>query len=83
MASYIFIWAPLVLIGAMVVLLTAPLFALFVLATVFVIALAALAYAVVSVSHALGRAASRHWHAQAEPSPRTAIVLAPSRRQSA
>jgi hypothetical protein len=69
MASYIFIWAPLVLIGAMVVLLTAPLFAL--------------AYAVVSVSHALGRAASRHWHAQAEPSPRTAIVLAPSRRQSA
>jgi hypothetical protein len=54
-----------------------------VLAAVFVIALAALAYAVVSVSHALGRAASRHWHAQAEPSPRTAIVLAPSRRQSA
>jgi hypothetical protein len=83
MASYLFIWTPLVILGAMIVLLTAPVLALIVLMLVLLVAAAALASAIASVSHALSRSVSHRWQVRGGATPQTAMTLAPSRRQNA
>jgi hypothetical protein len=83
MARYFYSWAPLVVLGA-IVMLALPwlaVFALVVFALVALAALGAVAMALVYVPYVLGRAISHRWHIHGAPSPQTALVS--SERRSA
>ena len=81
MVRYFYAWMPLVIGGAMGVLLC-PYLALIALLGVSLAALAALAGAIVSVTYMLRRTISRRWHGRSGASARAAdtstiAVLAP------
>jgi hypothetical protein len=85
MVRYFYAWAPLVIVGT-VVLLSLPwlgLIALMIAALVALAALAALAGATVFVSYTLGRAISRQWHLHRGAHPRPARALPPATQQDA
>jgi hypothetical protein len=79
MVRYFYVWTPLVIVGA-VVLLALPwlgLIALMVFALVALAALAALAWAIVAAPLALGRAVGRRWRARSGVErPQGALSLA-------
>ena len=80
MVRYFYAWTPLFVVGT-ISILSLPwlgLIAVMIAALIPLAALAALAWAVVSVSHMLGRAISRGWQGRSGVSPRTATALAPS-----
>jgi hypothetical protein len=75
MVGYFYAWAPLVIVGT-VVLLALPwlaLIALFVFALAAVAALAALAWATVAAPYLLGRSVYRHFHEPTTASARNPI----------
>jgi hypothetical protein len=85
MVRYFYGWTPLVIVGT-VVFLSMPwlgLIALMVVSLIAVAALAAFAWAIVSVPLTLSRIISRQWHSRYGTSPRTAAALSPARRQHA
>ncbi len=85
MVRYFYAWTPLVIVGT-VVILTPPrlgLIALMVVSLVAVAALAALAWAIVSVPLMLSRAISRQWRNRSGASPRMPAAQSPARRQAA
>jgi hypothetical protein len=85
MVSYVYAWTPLVIVGT-VVLLSLPwlgLIALVIALLVSPVALAALAWAIVSLPYMLSRAISRLWQGRIGASPQTAAAMSPARRQSA
>jgi hypothetical protein len=83
MSRYFYAWTPLVVIGA-VVLLALPwlgLIALIIAVPTALAALAALAWAIVAVPLAAGRAIGHRWHGRsAAPQPSPALLLAERRR---
>jgi hypothetical protein len=84
MVRYFYAWTPLVIVAA-VFLLSMPwlgLIALMIAATVALVALATLAWAIIFVPYMLSRAISRRWHIGSGASPRTAPALSPARRQN-
>jgi hypothetical protein len=82
MVRYFYAWAPLVVVGS--VLLSLPwlaLIALVIAALVALTALAALAWAIVEVPLAVSRAIGHGWHGRsAAPQPSPALLLAERRR---
>lgn len=81
MVRYFYAWAPLVIVGTLVIL-SLPwlgLIALMIFAIVAVTALAALAWAIVVAPYTLGRTINRLWHGRTIAIPRTA----PSQRYAA
>jgi Na+/glutamate symporter len=80
MVRYWYVFTPLVIVGALM-LLALPWLALFALALIALVALVALvglAWAIVTMPYVLGRAFSRRWQARRSASPRTAAVLSPA-----
>ena len=78
MVRYFYLWTPFVVVGT-IILLSAPwlgLIALAFLSLVALVAVGALAWAIVFVPYALGRAIARRWHTH-PASPRTAAALFP------
>jgi hypothetical protein len=75
MVRYFYAWTPLVIVFGTLVLLTSPYLALIALMVISVAAVAALAWAIVSVPLMLGRAISRRWQSRIGASPGTAAAL--------
>ena len=71
--SYFYIWTPFFIVAGAAVLLTAPWLALIALMIVTLVALAALAWAIVSVSLMLSRAIKHRWHGGHGASPLTTV----------
>jgi hypothetical protein len=85
MVRYFYAWAPLVVVGS-VVLLSLPwlgLIALMIAALAALAALVALVRAIVFVPYTLGRAISHRWHMRGGASPQTAAALSLVERQDA
>jgi ABC-type protease/lipase transport system fused ATPase/permease subunit len=84
MVRYFYAWTPLVIVVTFFILAMPwlGLIALMFATIVALVALAALAWAVVSVPYTLVRAISRRWKGRSGASPRTA-TLAPVKRQAA
>jgi hypothetical protein len=83
MVRYLYAWTPLVVVGT-VFLLSLPwlgLFALIALMTVSLVALAAFAWAIVSVPQMVGHTISRRWQDRGGASPRTAVLEGTEHRQ--
>lgn len=77
MVRYWYSWAPLVIVGTVVVL-SLPWLGLIALVIVALVALAALAWAIVFLPYLLSRAIGRRWHILGGASPRTASALSPA-----
>jgi hypothetical protein len=84
MVRYFYAWTPLIIVTT-VFLLSMPwlgLIALMIVATVALVPLAALAWAIVFVPYMLSRAISHRWHTRTGATPRTAPALAPAAHQN-
>lgn len=84
MVRYFYAWGPFVIVGT-VLLLTLPYLGVIALAVFTLVALAtlaALAWAIVSVPRALGRAIAHRWQDRTAASPQTAAAMVPANRQS-
>ena len=80
MVRYFYAWAPLVIVGT-VVLVSLPwlaLIALMIATLVSLVALPVLAWAIVAVSSMLSRAIGHRWQSRSSASPRTAATLSPA-----
>lgn len=78
MVRYFYAWTPLAIVAGAGILIASPYLALIALLIVSLAALAAIAWAIVSVPLMLSRAISRSWHGQGGASPRTAVALSPA-----
>jgi hypothetical protein len=84
MVRYLYLWPPLVILGAVVVL-SAPWLALIALAVVAIVALGALAglaWAIVLVPYWFVGAIGRRWHMSGGATPRRATAPSPATRQT-
>jgi hypothetical protein len=82
MVRYFSAWTPLVIVGTVVLVLSVPWLGLIALMIVSLVALATLAWAIVSVPYVISRAISRSWQGRSGASPRTAAALSPARRRT-